>query len=110
VAERQNVPAAISRLRYQAYHQDGTRVRTRGFPFRRSPTMRTYTLNVTDFSGFVQPAAEVNAEDGDVAKYSKVFAKQLGENQPEFLNRGLCVATCDETGTIQCVAPIDTIH
>jgi hypothetical protein len=73
-------------------------------------TMRTYTLNVTDFSGFVQPAAEVNAEDGDVAKYSKVFAKQLGENQPEFLNRGLCVATCDETGTIQCVAPIDTIH
>jgi hypothetical protein len=72
--------------------------------------MRTYTLNLTDFSGFVQPAAQVNADDDDVASYSKVFAKQLGENQPEFLNRGLCVATCDETGTIQFVAPIDTIH
>src|SRR5215213_6049425 len=63
-------------------------------------TMRTFS----DFSGFVQPAAQMNADDGDVASYSKVFAKQLGENQPEFLNRGLCVATCDETGTIQFVA------
>ena len=72
--------------------------------------MRTFTLNLTDFSAFVQPAAQMNADDGDVASYSKVFAKQLGENQPEFLNRGLCVATCDETGTIQFVAPIDTIH
>ena len=59
--------------------------------------MRTFTLNLTDFSGFVQPAAQMNADDGDIASYSKVFAKQLGENQPEFLNRGLCVATCDET-------------
>jgi hypothetical protein len=72
--------------------------------------MRTYTLNLTDFSGFVQPAAEVNADDDDVETYSKGFAKQLGENQPEFLNRGLCVAICDETGTIQFVAPIDTVH
>jgi hypothetical protein len=72
--------------------------------------MRTYTLNLTDFSGLVQPAAQVNADDDDVATYSKVFAKQLVENQPEFLNRGLCVATCDETGTVQFVTPIDTIH
>jgi hypothetical protein len=72
--------------------------------------MRTYTLNLTDFSGFVQPAAQVNADDEDVASYSRFFAKQLGENQPEFLNRGLCVATCDEAGTVQFVAPIDTIH
>jgi hypothetical protein len=72
--------------------------------------MRTYTLKLTDFSGFVQPAAQVNADDGDVAGYSRSFAKQLGQNQPEFLNRGLCVATCDEIGRIRFVAPMDTIH
>ena len=77
--------------------------------------MATYLMKVTDFRDFSLDVGEFNIEDGDisdpnVATCSKKIAKDLQDEQPEMLNRGLCLTLSDEGGTVRLVAPMGTIH
>ena len=75
--------------------------------------MTTFVINLTNFCGFIQPAAEMRVDDEDdfdLDAHIKAFAKQLCETQPDVLNQGLCLATCDEQGAVRHVVPIGTVH
>ena len=77
--------------------------------------MPTYTIKVTDFCDFSRLVGELSIEDGDISDLNmatcrRKIAKKLQQEQPEMVNRGLCLTVSDERGTIQLVAPMDTIH
>jgi hypothetical protein len=78
-------------------------------------SMPVYMMKVTDFREFSVVVGELNIEDGDisdphVASWSKNFAKELREDQPEMFNKGLCLTISDAGGTIRLIAPMDIVH
>ena len=77
--------------------------------------MRTYTMTVTDFRNFwlevgtlLVEQREISAHE--VATQTKRFARQLGDEQPELLSRGLCLTVKDERGNVELLEPMDTVH
>jgi len=72
-------------------------------------------VTVTDFADYSLAVGEltldqVDINDSDVSTCSKKFARELQEEQPEMINKGLCLTITDEDGVVRLVAPMDTVH
>jgi DNA-binding IclR family transcriptional regulator len=77
--------------------------------------MRTYMVTVTDFGDYSLTVGELTLDQADIAERdvstcSKRFARELRQEQPEMINKGLCLTITDEDGIVQLVAPMDTVH
>jgi hypothetical protein len=72
-------------------------------------------VTVTDFSDYSLTVGELTFDQADIAERdvsicSKRFARELRQDQPEMINKGLCLTITDEDGIVQLVAPMDTVH
>src|SRR4051794_9629342 len=86
-----------------------------GFILRRIPSVRTYTMTVTDFQNFWLEVGTLLVEQRDisaheVASQTKRFARHRGDDQPELLSRGFCLTVKDEHGNVELLEPMDTVH
>lgn len=77
--------------------------------------MRTIVFNVTDFGPFSERVGELSfvnpaLNQDDLIGCGKRLADVLLQQQPEMLHKGMCLVGSDETGTVQFIAPMGTIH
>ena len=73
-------------------------------------TLRLFTLRVTDLTTFESVPHEQWAEKEDLFEIGSRFARAMLAANPDFRQRGMCVAIYDEAGIAVSVMPLDTVQ
>jgi hypothetical protein len=72
--------------------------------------MQLFTLSITDLTTFESFPRQEWAEKEDLFEIGSRFARAMLAANPDFRQRGMCVAIYDEAGIAVSVLPLDTLQ